>query len=126
MKLKPVYLYPAVAVLFGLLYFAFGYLDADLAAERCWFGCALIIIGLSIALPAVRRLLDDWPRLKPEHSVDLAFLQVTLGVVVLAFACVMGGRLDASIARLRDPTPNWLASPDRPASTTTQGNASTR
>lgn len=126
MKLKPAYFYSALVAVFAVLYFAFGYLDADLAVERRWFGCALIISGMGIVLPALRRLADDWSRLKPEHSVDLAFLQVSLGVGVLVCACVMGGRLDASIARLRDPTPNWLASPDRPSSGSASDGAAKR
>ncbi len=125
MKLKPVYLYSAIAGTFCLLFFAFGYFDTELAAERQLFGCALIIAGMAIVLSAMQRLRDDWGRLKPVHSVDLAFLQIAAGAGVLVFACVMGGRLDASIALLRDPAPQIRQATDQTQASGTSSTGTT-
>lgn len=114
--MKPVYSYSALISVFALLVYAFGYFDADLPDERRYAGCAVIIIGISIALPALERLAADWSRLKPQHSVDLAFVQIMLGIVVLGVACVIGGRPLSTFRTLAQPTPQLLAAPDRSSS----------
>jgi Kef-type K+ transport system membrane component KefB len=113
MKLKPAYLYLAVVAFFAVLFVAFGYLDDDLPVERRFYGSALIIVGMTIALPAMKRLKEDWSRLKPLHSVDLAFLQVTAGIAVLTVACLLGGKAQKAFAPLFNPTPIPVQAPDQ-------------
>lgn len=43
------------------------------------FGVALIVLNAST-------LAGDWRRMKPKHNVDLAFIQIILGVILLAVA----------------------------------------
>jgi uncharacterized membrane protein len=110
--MKRVFWSAGLVATFAVLVVAFGYLDAALAEERRWLGCLLIVAGLAIAVPAILRLIEDWPRLKPEHSVDLAFVQIALAVAVLSLACVLGGRPEAFLLPLFKPTPQSLAAPD--------------
>lgn len=95
----------AAAGTFALLAFAFGYFDAELDDLRRLGGCSLIVVGMSLAWPALVRLAEDWPRLKPQHNVDLAFVQIGLSIAVLIIACMMGGRFAARFAPLVDPMP---------------------
>lgn len=118
--MKPVYSYSILVAVFGLLVYTFGYFDADLPDERRYAGCAVIIIGISIALPALERLAADWSRLKPEHSVDLAFLQIMLSAAVLSIACLMGGRSLSAFRSFTAPTPQLLAAPDRASTAPTR------
>jgi hypothetical protein len=95
-----------VLVAFGVLAVAFGYLDEELADWRRWSGCGLIAAGLALTIPAVRRLASDWPRQKPKHSVDTAFAQIMLGVIVLTAAGALGGRPEVFFAPLLNPRPS--------------------
>ena len=108
-RVKSVLFYFGVISAFGLLAFAFGYFDAELAEARRWLGFGMIVGGIAITLPAVLRLAEDWPRMKPRHNVDLAFGQIGLGVAVLSLACLMGGRAGAFFAPLVNPTPKLIA-----------------
>jgi uncharacterized membrane protein len=105
LRMKMVFwLFGAVA-LFSLFAFVFGYFDSDLTDVRRWIGCGLIVAGMVTAFPAVVRLVDDWPRLKPQHNVDVAFLQIGVAVVVLTIACMLGGRFGAFVAPFAEPLP---------------------
>lgn len=95
----------ALVAVVAMLAFLFGYFDPDLADDRRWIGWGLIILGVATACPAMGRLAEDWPKLKPEHSVDLAFGQVSLGVLILTVACLFGGRFGTFINPLVEPTP---------------------
>lgn len=97
----------ALLAVFGLLAFVFGYFDGELAVDRRLYGCALIVGGMIIVLPAAARLAEDWPRLRPEHSVDAAFFQIGVGIVVLTAACFLGGRFAAWVRPMVDPEPKW-------------------
>lgn len=108
--MKTVFGFLAAVGAFGVFAFAFGYFDADLADDRRWFGYALIVAAMITAWPAVLRLAEDWPRLKPQHSVELAFLQIGLGLFVLTAAGMLGGRFGAFLEPMVRPTPK-LASP---------------
>jgi uncharacterized membrane protein len=103
----------AAITIFGLLAFVFGYFDAELADVRRWIGFALIVAGITTAFPAIARLVDDWPRLKPQHNVDVAFLQIGIAVVVLTVACMLGGRIGAFMAPFAEPLPK-LTGPAAP------------
>jgi len=100
-----------VVATFGVLAFAFGYFDMELTDTRRWIGCGLIIAGMAAGWPAIGRLAEDWPRLKPKHDVDLAFIQIGVGVVVLTFACMLGGRFGAFVSPLTEPTGVPLVAP---------------
>jgi 4-hydroxybenzoate polyprenyltransferase len=93
---------------FGLLAVAFGYLDDELDDVRRLFGCTLILIGLVIVVPATLRLASDWPRMKPQHNVDLAFVQIAVGIAVLWVACALGGRAQAFMAPFGKPLPKAI------------------
>jgi len=112
-RVKSVLFYLGVIGAFGLLAFAFGYFDTELAEARRWLGFGMIVVGIAITLPAVFRLAEDWPRMKPRHNVDLAFVQIGLGVAVLSIACLMGGRAGALFAPLVEPTPKLTAPANR-------------
>lgn len=114
----------AALAIFALLAFVFGYFDAELGDERRSTGLGLIITGMSIAWPAMRRLAEDWPRLKPQHNVDLAFAQIGFAGVILLVACLLGGRFGATFTPLVEPTPKLTqpvsyqgVSPSPPAET---------
>src|SRR5438045_3956747 len=106
--MKTVFRCLAATAAFGLVAFAFGYFDTELTDERRWSGCGLIVVGIALAWPALVRLADDWPRLKPQHDVDLAFVQVGFSVAILVVACFMGGRFGAALAPLIEPTPKLI------------------
>jgi uncharacterized membrane protein len=97
---------------FGLLAFFFGYFDAELTDERRWLGYGLIVAGMVTAFPAIVRLIDDWPKLKPQHNTDLAFVQIGVAVAVLTVACMLGGRFGAFLAPLAEPLPKSTAPAD--------------
>jgi MFS family permease len=99
-------------VAFGLFAAAFGYFDDQLDDVRRYFGCALILAGIGIVVPALLRLIDDWPRLKPVHNVDRAFAQVMLGLIVLSLAGVLGGRPEAFLEPFGREIPK-RAAPDQ-------------
>jgi hypothetical protein len=110
-KLKPVFQWSGLAIVFAVLVIAFGYLDTELAEERRWFGCALILAGMAMVVSAALRLASDWPRLKPLHNTDLAFVQVGAGLAILTIAALLGGRTDAVFAPLVNPTPQIVSPP---------------
>ena len=103
--MKTVFRLLGAAALFVVLVFAFGYFDPALTDERRWLGCGLIVASMATAWPAVLRLAEDWPRMKPKHNVELAFAQIFLGVAALAIACLMGGRVSSFMEPLVKPTP---------------------
>ena len=111
--MKSLLFYLSIAGSYSLLALLFGYFDIDLAEERRWIGLGLILVGIATMLPAGRRLIEDWPRMKPRHNVDLAFVQIGFGVVVLCIACLMGGRAAAFFAPLTEPTPKPIAPPNQ-------------
>src|SRR2546430_1553070 len=88
----------ALIVLFA--FFA-GYFDPELTEDRRLYGCSMIIAGIALALPAVIRVADDWPRMKPQHNVDLAFIQIGGAVVILTVALLLGGRFGAFASKSR-------------------------
>ena len=97
---------------FGLFAAAFGYFDDQLDDVRRYFGCALILAGIGIVVPALLRLIDDWPRLKPVHNVDRAFAQVMLGLMILSLAGALGGRPETFLEPFARERPNRVA-PDQ-------------
>ena len=67
-------------------------------------------------------MVDDWPRLKPQYNVDLAFIQIGIGVAILTVAFLMGGRVGALMAPLTAETPKATAAPpEQENSTATPG-----
>ncbi|MCX6954379.1 MAG: hypothetical protein NTV51_19685 [Verrucomicrobia bacterium] len=123
----------AAAGIFALLAFAFGYFDEELGDERRWVGAGLILVGMAVAWPALRRLAEDWPRLKPQYNVDLAFAQLALSAAILVGACLLGGRFGATMMPLVKPTPQLTqpagdlgASPQPPAGAQGAGGATRR
>ena len=50
----------------------------------------LVLAGLTSVIINGRKLISDWPRPKPRHNVDVAWIQVYLGVaaVLVAWALV--------------------------------------
>jgi len=49
-----------------------------------------VAIGLLLIAINAKKLLGDWRRMKPRHNVDLAFIQIILGVILLAVAWYVG------------------------------------
>jgi uncharacterized membrane protein len=96
----------AISVI-AVLAFLAGYFDPELADERRWLGAGLIVTGVAIAWPAVMRIVEDWPRMKPRYNVDLAFVQIGLGIAILVAAFMLGGRLGAFVSPLSKPAPNY-------------------
>jgi hypothetical protein len=47
---------------------------------------ALIALGLALIVINAIKLVSDWRRMKPKHNVDLAFIQIILGIILLAVA----------------------------------------
>jgi drug/metabolite transporter (DMT)-like permease len=108
---KAILWYAGLILTFAVFVIAFGYLDDELNEGRRWFGLALIIAGMAIVIPAARRLISDWPRMKPRHNVDVAFVQIMFGIAMLWVACLLGGRAEAFLAPILKPTPQMLAPP---------------
>lgn len=50
----------------------------------------LVVGGLVLLVINGRKLISDWPRPKPVHNVDLAWIQVYLGLGLLVVAWVIG------------------------------------
>ena len=112
---KKVLLIFGLLLAFAVMVIAFGYLDDELDPTRRIAGCVLIAVGIAIAIPAMARLREDWPRLKPVHNVDLAFVQIMVAAGVLWFAWAMGGRAPAFIEPLINPVPKTFEPPPDPA-----------
>ena len=104
----PIWFFWGVTVVL-LLTAAFGYFDPGLAAVRRLIGCGLIVAGVALAMPAMWRLVDDWPRAKPQHSLDVAFTHIALAVVVLCIALLISNRSEALAARFSEPLPDLSA-----------------
>ena len=101
-------------VAWAALGFGFGYLDENLDDLRRFLGLVVLVGGIAIVVHAALRLAEDWPRLKPVHDVDLAFVQVVAGIGVLALAFVLGGRPGAYFRPLLEPTPQVQKVSDTP------------
>lgn len=99
--------YSGLAAALVVLIGAAGYFDRELDSLRRWTGCGLLVAGVAMIIPATRRLAEDWPRLKPIHNTDVAFLQIMLGVVMIGVASMLGGRADAFFSPLLQPTPQF-------------------
>ena len=82
-----------------------GYFDPELTDERRLFGFSLIVGALTLAWPAVIRMAADWPRMKPLHNVDLAFIQIGLALGILVVAFLLGGRFGAFVSPLVEKPP---------------------
>jgi drug/metabolite transporter (DMT)-like permease len=108
---KAILWYAGLILTFAVFVIAFGYLDGELNEGRRWFGLALIAAGMAIVIPAARRLISDWPRMKPRHNVDVAFVQIIFGISILWVACLLGGRAEAFLAPLLHPTPKAFTPP---------------
>lgn len=106
--MKPLLRWCCLAGTFTLFVVAFGFFDSELTEVRRWVGCGLIVVSMAIALPAMLRLSNDWSRLKPEHDVDLAFLQIMLSLAFLGAAFLLGGNAAALFARLMTPAAKFL------------------
>ncbi len=63
---------------------------------------ALAVGGLSLVVFNGRKLISDWPRPKPVHNVDLAWIQVYLGLAMIVAAWFI---FDDPSRVLREPTP---------------------
>ncbi|HVU35003.1 MAG TPA: hypothetical protein VHE61_16330 [Opitutaceae bacterium] len=62
----------------------------------------LLLGGITLVVFNARKLISDWPRPKPRHNVDLAWIQVYLGLALIVVAWFIG----ADPARaLREPIP---------------------
>ncbi len=62
---------------------------------------ALAAVGLVLVVLNGRKLLSDWPRQKPVHNVDLAWIQVYLGVALIVLAWMVA---TDPTRKLREPT----------------------
>lgn len=68
----------------------------------------LVIAGLGLVIWNGRKLISDWPRPKPRHNVDVAWIQVYVGLAALVLAWI----LIRNPARLLfEPTPQLVAAP---------------
>jgi hypothetical protein len=94
--------------------FAFGYLDENLDDLRRVVGLFVLVGGIATVVHAALRLAEDWPRLKPVHDIDLAFVQIAAGIGVLMLACVLGGRPGAYFRPFLEPTPQVQKVSDTP------------
>jgi hypothetical protein len=52
----------------------------------------LALTGLVLIVINARKLISDWPRLKPVHNVDVAWVQIYLGLVLIGVAWVIATR----------------------------------
>ncbi|PTX91719.1 hypothetical protein [Opitutus sp. ER46] len=75
---------------------------------------ALTVGGLALIGVNGRKLLSDWPRPKPVHNVDLAWIQVYLGLALLVVAYLV---VTDPARVLFEPTPTPVAAEamDNPA-----------
>jgi hypothetical protein len=64
--------------------------------------------GLGLIGVNGRKLASDWPRPKPRHNVDLAWIQVYLGLALLVIAWIVA---TDPARKLIEPTPQ-MVSPD--------------
>lgn len=56
----------------------------------------LLLYGVVLIVFNGRRLISDWKRTRTRHSVDLAFIQVYLGIVLICIAWFVGRGFDIS------------------------------
>lgn len=68
----------------------------------------LSIGGLLLVVLNGRKLISDWPRPKPVHNVDLAWIQVYFGIACLVVAWIVA---TDPARKLFDPTPT-MATPE--------------
>lgn len=54
----------------------------------------LVIYGVVLIAYNTRRLMGDWQRTRVRHSVDLAFVQIYLGLVLIGVAWFVGRGFD--------------------------------
>ncbi|PTY07147.1 hypothetical protein DB347_07490 [Opitutaceae bacterium EW11] len=90
----------------------FGYWREELGPGAWFWGMVSLFAGIVLVLTAALRLISDWRRMKPEHSVDLAFLQIFSGVACLSLACYLGGGPSRFLAPLWEKTPSSQTAPD--------------
>jgi hypothetical protein len=50
-----------------------------------------IFAGLALITINARKLISDWPRLKPVHNVDAAWIKVYLGLTLIGIAWYLVG-----------------------------------
>ncbi len=83
---------------------------------------ALVLVfaaaGLALVFFNGRKLIRDWPLPKPRHNVDLAWIQVYVGLAALVVAWFLA---TDPARKLIDPTPEQVSgeSMSRPSSSST-------
>lgn len=65
------------------------------------FVILLVAGGLVLIVVNGRKLLSDWPRPKPVHNVDLAWIQVYIGAALIVLAWIYA---TDPTRKLREPT----------------------
>jgi hypothetical protein len=65
------------------------------------FVILLVACGLVLIVFNGRKLLSDWPRPKPVHNVDLAWIQVYIGAALIVLAWIFA---TDPTRKLREPT----------------------
>jgi hypothetical protein len=69
----------------------------------------LVACGGALIAVNTRKLMNDWPRMKPRHNVDVAFVQIYLGVVLLTLAWIIATDPSQKFREARSPV---VVSPD--------------
>ena len=80
------------------------------AAVLIYAVLALLVAGGGALIAVnIRKLVNDWPRMKPRHNVDVAFVQIYLGVVLLTLAWIIATDPSQKFREARSPV---MVSPD--------------
>ncbi len=73
---------------------------------RWVIGGVLAAAGVGLVVYNGRKLVSDWPRPKPRHNVDLAWIQVYFGLAAVALAWVV---VRDPARALLEPTPQVMS-----------------
>lgn len=72
----------------------------------------LAVSGVALVILNGRKLISDWPRPRPVHNVDAAWIKVYLG---LGLICAAWFIARDPLQKLREPTPLPVAAPEEGA-----------
>lgn len=70
----------------------------------------LVVAGATLIVLSARKLIEDWPRLKPVHNVDRLWVQVYVGLTLFVIAWFLA---TDPTHKLREKVPSMPLPPDK-------------